>query len=444
MMILASLLVAMGCDGGGGGTDGGPMGGDACVTCPDGGPPPPPVDGGPTGDGNDSFATATPLELGAPESGVINPAGDRDYYSFEGTAGQWIQIFTEANPDDDPALVDTVITLYDSSMRQIAENDDSVPRVNTDSELTVRLPSTGRYYVLVQEYSTWAGETAEGGRTFEYDLTVGQLNESEDAVNVDAEAGDDAASAQALTFFSGMGGGTFSLIAGTLDAGDVDVYSFSMPAGGGSYSVNVMPSGSTGNGSTATLASAWITSADGSEIIARITPTAMRGELAPALAEGDYLLWVSQGGAAGANDFYVLKAFGGGDNPPEAMEAANDVPATAETLTLNAERSGFVLARLTEGDVDHFSFTTMGAERVSVACGSASLGSGVQGLSAALVNQAGDTVITTMNEGPMGVLINAQAVPTAGTYLLRLTSTGQSPEVTGNWVRCGVHLRVPM
>jgi hypothetical protein len=105
---------------------------------------------------------------------VISPARDEDYYSFEGTAGDWIQIVTIANPEDDPALIDTVITLFDASMTQIAENDDSVPRINTDSEIITRLPATGTYYIQVQEFSTWMMETPEGGSTFTYQINVGR------------------------------------------------------------------------------------------------------------------------------------------------------------------------------------------------------------------------------------------------------------------------------
>src|SRR5687767_3829216 len=91
---------------------------------PDAGPPP--------GDGNDTPATADEIMIGAksPTAGVLNPPGDDDWYTFEGMADQWVQILTTANMDDDPEMVDTVLTLYDSTMTQIAENDDRVPRVN--------------------------------------------------------------------------------------------------------------------------------------------------------------------------------------------------------------------------------------------------------------------------------------------------------------------------
>ena len=39
---------------------------------------------------------------------------------------------------------------------------------------------------------------------------------------------------------------------------------------------------------------------------------------------------------------------------------------------------------------------------------------------------------------PMAAQIDEAALPGAGTYLIRLTKSGQSATVTGDWVRCGV------
>ena len=139
----AIALAAMGCDGGdtpdpmtdaGGnpGTDAGMMMGTDAGSNPG-------TDAGPGGDGNDSFATAQDASSGE-VMGRISPAGDVDFYSFTGTAGQWLIVATEANPEDMDGMVDTVVTLFDSGMNQIAENDDAVPRVSTDSEIISSSP----------------------------------------------------------------------------------------------------------------------------------------------------------------------------------------------------------------------------------------------------------------------------------------------------------------
>lgn len=443
MTLAVACAMAFGCDDAPADPDAGPPMEDGGPGTPDSGPPP---DAGPGGDGNNSFEEADPVTLGMPITGqAIAQPRDRDYFTFEGTEGQWIWITTDANPMDRLDMVDTVLTLYDASMTQIAENDDAVPRANTDSEIVTRLPATGTYYVLVQEFSTWAGETDEGMPSFEYDLSVAELSPSAAFVNVDAEGGDDAGSAQAIGY-----AGTdfdFGFLLGDLrDDTDVDVYSFSVTAARPNAQFAVLPSGSEGTGSTVTPSALWVTDSTGATIIGRIDPSQLE-ELTPALPEGDYLLWVDHGGAAGADDFYVIKAFRfAQDNPPETDDVMNNVALTPDTIALvddddppDGIRNGFVLAMLPDGDTDYFSVDVMDGEVVSVFCGSRTGGSGVIDLQAALMDSTGTTVIEMSTEtATEPVLIDGATVSGAGTYLVRLTKGSQDTEVTGDWVRCGI------
>ncbi len=449
VVLLASTMLAVACDGGNGDADGGA---DACTSCmADTGPMPMP-DSGPTGDGNDSFATAAEITVDDADAtrGAINPARDLDYYTFEGTAGQWIEVVATT---DDTAMprADTVITIYDSAMNRIAENDDGLPRTDVDPELITRLPADGTYYVLVQEWSTWADDTPVGGSRYTYDLRVLNLV-ANTLVNIDTEP-NDASAPQALTEQALTGGGA-SFVLGTFeDDTDVDVYTFTIAGTtDASYGVNLMPVGDTANGAAANPARLSITNADGSETIARIDPSVFdplgsgeNAELPPSLAPGDYRLVVEGGGDA---DFYVLKIFRGGDNPPEGDDTLNSVIATPDPISFTANpdipglRSGFVLAHLGDADVDHFAITTLDGEQVTISCGSASLGSGVQGLTAELVDPTGTTTHAMGTEGADGLLIEDVDVP-AGDYVIRLTKTGQDPEVTGDYVRCGFHLQPP-
>lgn len=456
--ILLSLVLGLGCDGdppptdAGGGADA-DVGTDAGMTMTDSSTPP-------VGDGNDSFADADPIEINAEATMArIGAPNDRDYYSFTGTAGTWMIVSTEANPDDDDTMLDTVITLYDSSMTMIAENDDSVPRVSTDSELITRLPADGTYYVLVQEFSQWSGGTPEGENTaaFDYALSVAELNLDAAAVNVDAEGGDDLASATALGYNAGSAA-DFGIVVGDFeDDSDVDVYSFTVSATRVSSRFLMMPSGADGYGSTTAVGRMWITNADGTQIIARLavteSDTANVTSIWPPLPAGDYHLFVEASGAPGANGFYVLKTWlFNEDNPAEdpSTDDANDLPAGAQALTLEADmgdptlRRGYVLALLSDADVDHFSFEVMGTEQVNVYCGSATAGSGVMGLSAAVLDATGAMELRRANEtATAAVAIEDLAVSAPGTYLVRLQKTGQSPEVTGAWVRCAVVLAPP-
>ncbi len=454
--IFLVMVLGLGCDGTPAPTDAGPSGVDSGPGGTDAG-----TDSAvpPAGDGNDSFADADPITVG-PDGMMarIGTPGDRDYYSFEGTADAWMILSTEANPDDDDTMIDTVITLYDASMTMIAENDDAVPRASTDSELIVRLPSAGTYYVLVQEFSQWNGDTPEGQMDFNYTLSVAALNLDAPAVSDDAEGGDDLASATALGYSAGMAA-DFGIVVGDFrDDSDVDVYSFTVPATRVSSRFLMMPSGAEGYGSTTAVGRMWITNEDGTQIIARLTvsesDTADVTSIWPPLPAGSYRLFVENGGAPGANGFYVLKTWlFAEDNPAEdaAMDAANDVASGAQALVLEPDeaeptiRRGYILALLSPGDTDHFSFEVMGTEQVSAFCGSATAGSGVMGLNAAVLDSTGAMELRRANEtATAAVAIEDLAVSAPGTYLLRVTATGQSPEVTGAWVRCAVVLAPPM
>lgn len=443
MLVLGLLTV--GCDGDGG-DDAGP--GDGGGMDVDSGPE---VDAGPggMGDGNDSFAEADPLVLGEANGARINPAGDLDYYSFEGTEGDWMAIFTEADMTVDPYL-DTVITLYDGSMNQIAENDDRLPRADTDSEILIRLPATGTYYVLVQEFSSWDGNpdpmaTPEGGLDFTYELTVTTLDPMLSQVNIDEEPGDDVATAPQMGR-----NGTFGLFAGTWDdASDVDVWSFVM-ARNPNPNFYVMPIGPDGYGASSMPATMWVTSDDGSEIIAQITPTG-DGLFAfdPSLpSPGTFNVHIESGEAGG---WYVVKSFIGGDNPPEMEEATNGDPSTPEMLDFQPDEQdmntdeAFVLADLPMGDTDYYAIATTAGDVVNVSCGSRTSGSGILDLMVEVTSADGMTVhgMATETETDNAFIENL-SLPAAGDYRVRLTRGAQrmvgGQPVTGDWVRCGMRV----
>ncbi|MDQ3032420.1 MAG: PPC domain-containing protein [Myxococcota bacterium] len=408
------------------------------------------VDGGPPP--NDTFATATEIALGDdPIADEINPRSDVDFFTFEGTAGQWVAI-TTASDDTVTERVDTVITLYDASMTQIAENDDAQPRADVDSEIVIKLPATGTYYVEVQEFSTWAPDMVDdgpqGGPTYDYELSVFELTDAAPRVTVDPETGDDAASATMADVAMNVG-----FLLGDFDSPtDVDVFRFTSggrPEMSQLMQVHVMPAGPDGYGATRSAARVWVTDADGTTILARGTITEDGRSIQPALmVAGPHLLWIeAPGGTAGANDHYVVKIFFGTDNPLETV-APNETLETATPLVLSPieggmGENGFVLAQLAEGDVDYFGFDVMAGRTVSIACGSRTAGSGVLDLTAEL--RAMDDSVLTMDveTATENVFIDSFVVPAAGRYYLRLSSSGVDPEVTGTWVRCGVTAAPP-
>lgn len=456
---LSLSLVACGDDGGGDMMDSGMPDAMPDTSMPDTSAPDTSVpdtsmpDAMPDGSTGDSFDTAVPITvqeaMEPPVTDAIEAPGDSDFYTFEGTEGQWMGIFTSGNEDDDPMMVDTVITLYDSTRTRIAENDDAQPRTTTNSELLTRLPSTGTYYIEVQEFSAWSGGDPEGQPDFEYGLSLVQIEAGAALVTVDAERGDDAGTAPTFAWTPDPAA---QFIFGTYrDDTDVDVLRFAVTGGRRSFSLDIMPQGDQGYGSTVDTGDVWITSLDEpTVIIARVDGSGDRA-LNPTLAEGNYLLWVDHPGGAGSNDFYALKANLGTENTNEAEvvgESTNDTLATAEALTLmddgTGTSTGFVLSTLTDGDVDYRSFDVAADQEVTIVCASLRGGSGVVGLTASLHDST-----DTLRPGATGVetaMDNVRIVettPPAGTYYLRLEKTGQDATVTGSWARCGLFVGAP-
>lgn len=415
----------------------------------------------PTGDGNDSFADADPITVdGDPTRARIGEPGDQDFYTFDGTAGDWIVLFTQTeDPGDGSEFVDCVLQVFDGSMAMIAENDDAIPRgavgTGTDSEIIIQLPETGIYYVMVQEFSQWSDMMLpnEGGLDYLYSLAVTSLDDSLDQINVETEMG-------TTPIVAGHTRGSeadFSLIAGSFaDASDVDVYSFSIMFRRNT-SFQLMPIGPMGHGSSTFPGRMWITNADGSEIIARIDDADMLDTINPPLPDaGDYQLHVEAPSTTGANPFYVLKSFRGPrDNPPEREEATNGDPTTPEVLTqtpdatVPEQREAFIRPDLPEADVDWYSFEVMAGENINVGCGSRTAGSGIEDLTATVFASTGTSsepgmelaaATETATEGI--AILDLVAAP--GTYLLRLDRGAQISGVTGTWVRCGIVVAPPV
>ena len=104
---------------------------------------------------NDSFETATLIEEGEIEA-TIDPAGDLDYFKFNGIAGLLITIDIDARTLAPPSLLDSVICLYDESETELVCNDDDDD--SSDSLiLNFPLPTDGIYYIKVEDYDGFGG-----------------------------------------------------------------------------------------------------------------------------------------------------------------------------------------------------------------------------------------------------------------------------------------------
>jgi hypothetical protein len=104
----------------------------------------------------------------------LSPYGDRDVYSFQGTAGNpvTIEIFAEriplyGNPLDQDIYMDSFLEILNNSCSMIQYNDDIDPGVLHDSKISdYALPYTGTYYIRVSDLR------GDGRPDFQYELQL--------------------------------------------------------------------------------------------------------------------------------------------------------------------------------------------------------------------------------------------------------------------------------
>lgn len=102
-------------------------------------------------DTDNTASTAGDISYENSYMGLICPAGDFDYFRFQGSAGDRIGIQLEAASLG--SSLDSFISLYDSDGASLlAENDDIVPFELSDSMITYDLKRSGDYYVRVRAW----------------------------------------------------------------------------------------------------------------------------------------------------------------------------------------------------------------------------------------------------------------------------------------------------
>jgi len=122
---------------------------------------------------NNDPPSATWISCSATTSGaVIQPGGDLDYYRFTGLAGQVIVADIDAWQTDGSPL-DSVLTLFDSNGTSILDENDDMAVGSYDSRMEISLPHDGTFYLLVQDWTTWAGYgPPQGGPSYIYTLSL--------------------------------------------------------------------------------------------------------------------------------------------------------------------------------------------------------------------------------------------------------------------------------
>jgi hypothetical protein len=420
-------------------------------------------------DGNNDFATAETLTVGTPIDAYLEPWSDQDFYVFQGKKGQALSFTIKAEEMPfDPYAIDTVLTLYDASRQQIAENNAPTPRLSDDAQLFTLLPADGAYYLRVAE--CWSLTTDGVGcakpRTklsTAYTLRTVSLAGVAKGVVLDPETGNDFASATPVTYADAVGGvRPPSVVYGRFEgAADVDVFSFDVPADpvelppGARLLLNewLLREGPFGDGSTGQAGKIYLTTqADPTTRLAQIDGADHAGTGArmwpPIDPAGKYYLFVERPQAtAGANDFYINLHGAGRSNPLEQKDAENDAAATAEALTPADNGSFYVEGDLgnAAADVDHFAFDVadQAGKKVYAICVSARAGSGLGGFQIALLDATTFAPLSTVIEtATADAVTDLLPVPGgAAKMILELRATTQDPIVVGAFYRCGIHFQ---
>lgn len=390
-------------------------------------------------------------------SGTIDPAGDIDYYTFDVSAGDWVGLIVSANPDGDPGLLDSVITLYDETgATQLAGNDDSVTSGSVDSELYYHSTEDQTLCVSITDYSD------EGDSAFTYDLAVLPIDfDLYDEFNEDTEPNDDTAAAQTLTTTDAGTDQVFTRVAGILDSDtDADVYQFDTPANTAAATWSFTPSDTDGYGSTSSTGIVRIYDSDETTVLAELDQQAgSSGFFLPLAPTTTYYVEVNApaGGALGSNPFYVQNLVTSTTiNPQEMDDTANNDAATAEVATPiagNGIVSHYIGGTLSgASDTDWWSFDATAGDSIALACSSWRIGSGVRDATVSVFEDPMGSALQTETENEAEDLLWSDTttatmspvpVSTTATHYFRIEASTFDATVTGRYYSCGIHVLSP-
>ena len=468
LLVVAVTAGTIGCGGGGGGGGRGP------IVVPPG----------------SSFDAAFVLTMGTSAApppaipGILPSRSSSVFYAGTLLKGVRYVAFTETNGAfyNDGSILDTVVTVWDSSQRAIAQSDDTWPRFGTDSQVYFEVPADGVYYVSVQDCSTalpaaWcaAGPVTDLAYTL-YFTPVGTWYET----NASPANTGSLANAQTIGFWvpAGQPAGHYaaSVVDGNIPTvAGASVFKFTVPVDtyvtpGQRPRVDffVQPIGtSDGNGSTCPVV---VSISDGTTEFAwadqRNYGTGddpVRGPLdlsIPVTLGKQYQLSVV-GGAMTSNpatDYYFIQteigSFYAGLREAEGPTGwgQNDTPATAQRLGTIAGLPGFfavdgdivtTVARPTPAtDVDWFEIDPPAlTTAASLWCVSARSGSGVIGLAAQLYDASTATTTLLGTWGPESAtsdLFSSFPAQATARSFLKVSASYLDLNPSGSDYRCSV------
>ncbi len=321
------------------------------------------------GDRNNAREEAQLVEDGDITELYIAPAGDVDWFRFNGSQGDLIYIAASA---EDTENLDCLITYYDSAGEEIGFGDD-FERVNSvapDARFYSGVPLNGTAWFSVQDKRGWANDPTDpptGGSGHQYQVFFARLGGSA-AATLAAEPND--TSTDATPWEVSKYATNYNLGGGLEPSGDVDWLAVDVVQGEVLRLYGFPGSGSEGTTQvTAYLpdASTAIRSYDG------LTWELEHRAWIPVLETGTYYLEVQDAaGGGGFDHWYFLHAAKNdpADGYPAEVEP-NDGSASAGALDLipaaGSTDSTTLWGRIgAAGDEDFFSVNAQNGDRLSV------------------------------------------------------------------------------
>jgi len=321
------------------------------------------------GDRNNAREEAQLVEDGDITELYIAPAGDVDWFRFNGSQGDLIYIAASAEDTDN---LDCLVTYYDSDGNEIGFGDDfeRVNGVAPDARFYSGVPANGTAWFSVQDKRGWANDPTDpptGGSGHQYQVFFARVGGSAGAL-LAAEPND--TSTDATPWEVSEYATNYNLGGGLAPSGDVDWLAVDVVQGEVLRLYGFPGSGSQGT----TRVTAYLS--DGATAIRSyegLTWELEHRAWIPVLETGTYYLEVQDSAGGGGFDYwYFLHAAKNdlADGYPAEVEP-NDASASAGALGLSpgagSSDSTTLWGRIGEaGDEDYFSLTAAAGDRLSV------------------------------------------------------------------------------
>ena len=372
------------------------------------------------GDRNNEREEAQLLNYDSTAELYIAPAGDVDWFRFNGTEGDLVLITADAIQPDD---LDTVVVYHDQQGNQIGFNDDfdRVGSIPPNSRLYVGVPTTGTFYISIQDRRSWANDPQdppEGGADFQYAITLAQAGSTSN-VPVASEPNDVGAEA---TDWPVEAYSTNYTLAGNIDAaGDEDWIRVPVVKG---EMLRLYGFPNTGTVARPAVRVLMPDAATPIRTYTGLTWAADDRAFVPVLEDGDYYLQVTdENGTGGFDHWYFLHA---AKNEPEEDFATETEPndSTAEDLGFAGGVAGTATlwGRIgAPGDEDRFGFTAATGDRVTVRFTRTDHGE-TTNLVVSLVDDQGVVLVSSPWDGDdKSPALSLEPVPSAGTWQVVIT-----------------------